>query len=104
MQFIKELENKEIPIEEWITAIRVDLYDLNKKEEFDYTRGTFHRIHGTYRITVIKLFNERESIEKTEIIEFDRKLKKNVTKDIFTNKDKILDSCIKQIHIENYQA
>ena len=104
LQFIKELEDKEIPIEKWITAIKVDLHYLQKKERFDYTRGTFHKIHGTYRIAVIKLFNKRENFKNAEVTEFDRKLKKNATKDFFANKDKILDSCIKQIHIENYQA
>jgi len=63
-------------------AIKVEIYELDKKEFFGYNRGTFHKVHGTYRDIVINLFkNKSKKITTTEI-----------------------ETCIKKIFIKNYNG
>ncbi len=78
---IEELENYYTGDEPTI-AIEVEIYELDEKEFFGYNRGTFHKVHGTYRDIVINLFNNKSKKIKTSEIE----------------------TCIKNIFIKKYNG
>jgi len=84
----------------WITVFEVKLYDL--EENFVNYEKTF----VSEKKGRIEIFNEIQGDIKKEVkVLFNEKIKeKYETKNIFKNENNILDICIKQIKIENYQG
>ena len=85
-EFKKDLKEKNVPYEEWIPAFKVKLYNLHEKETFEYTRGTFNKVHKPY----------------------DNIVKKNLS-DILNNTNEIYfgdnkQFYIKKINLRNYKA
>ncbi|MGD1818799.1 MAG: DUF262 domain-containing protein [Pleomorphochaeta sp.] len=44
--------------EDWVIGFKVNIYDLNEEDYFDYRQGTFHRVREAYKERIIKLFEK----------------------------------------------
>jgi len=84
----KDLKEKRFDYENWVLGFKVKLYDLDKKEYFNYNRGTFHKIHDTYRDIVVKLYNQKK--EKKDLINIED--------------ENELKTCLIDICVENFQG
>ncbi|RUT78948.1 DUF262 domain-containing protein [Ancylomarina longa] len=51
-----EREIKRFDYEDWVIGFKVKLIFLHDNEIFTYNQGTFHRVHGEYYDTVLKLY------------------------------------------------
>ena len=59
-EFEKTLKSNGIKYpDEYVIAFKVKLYKLTEKEYFKYQRGTFHKIHGTYKDIVKKALQNK---------------------------------------------
>ncbi len=86
----KDIKSERFDYEDWVIAIKVVLFDLDKNDYFQYIQGTFHQAHGEYRDNTINLIEKKYFIPSHD--------------SLINKANKPKPFAIKQFEIENYQG